>query len=93
MRSEKSGALSAASATALICERRRTQFFERERRVDSAGMVEIAVDQTVEQMSNVEAPGSACGVRITNDVDRATVAQQVIELRIIFKLINPIQVD
>src|SRR5947209_18727359 len=56
-------------------------------------MIEVAVDQSVEKMADVESSGPANRVGITNDVNRAAVAQQVIELRMIGKLVDAREVD
>ena len=66
-----------------------TELVERQGRVNSARMVEIAVDETVEQMADVEPAGSAGRVCVTYDVDRAAVAQQMIEFRPIGQFVDP----
>src|SRR5262245_36279805 len=55
-------------------------------------MIEIAVYQSVEEMTDVEPALPTRGVRVAYDVNRATVAQQMIELRPIGQLIDPLQV-
>src|SRR4029078_5488748 len=76
-----------------VDERASSQFFEWKLRVDPAGMVQVTVDQPVEQVTNVEAPGPSRRVRVANDVNRAAIAQQMIELRPIGKLIDPLKGD
>ena len=65
------------------------QLVKRQRRVDPAGGVEVAVYQPVEDMTNVKPPRPSSSIRVADDVDRAAVAQQVIELRPIGELIDP----
>ena len=43
-------------------------------------MVEMAVDQAVEQVTNVESASGTGGVQVTYDVDRTAVAHQVVKL-------------
>src|SRR3954470_19455647 len=57
------------------------QLVERQRGIQPARIVQIAVDQTVEEMPDIEPTLPTRGVRVANDVDRATVAQQMIPLR------------
>ena len=88
MRCQKSDAPSAAPRC-LVDKGAAAELVERQRRVNSARMVEIAVDETVEQMADVEPSSSAGRVCVTYDVDRAAVAQQMIEFRLIGELIDP----
>ena len=69
------------------------QLVERQRRVHPARVVEVAVDQAVEEMADVEPALPAGGVGVAHDVDRAAVAQQVIELRPIGEFVDPLEVD
>ena len=92
MRSEKSGAPSAARTASLIM-RAPPQFVKRQCRVDPARAVEVAVGQAIEDMADVDPALPAGGVRVTHDVDRAAVGQQVIELRPIGEFVDPLQVD
>ena len=55
--------------------------------------IEIAIDETVEEMADIKSADPAGGVCITHDVDRAAVAQQMVKLCLISELIDPIQVD
>ncbi len=75
----------------LVDQRAPPQLVERQRRVDPARVIEIAVEQTVEEMANVEPAGPAGGIRVAHDVDRAAVGQQVIELRLIGQLVDPLR--
>src|SRR3974377_474698 len=77
----------------LVDEGTSPQFFERQIRVHPTGVVEIAVDQPIERMANVELAGSTGGVRITYDVDRAAIGQQMIELRPVGKFIDPLEIN
>ena len=77
----------------LVDERAPPQFVERQRRVDPARVVEVAVDQAVEEMADVEPALPAGGVGIADDVDRAAVAQQMIPLRAVGELVDPLEVD
>jgi hypothetical protein len=56
-------------------------------------MIQVAVDQTVEEMANIESALSAGGVRVAYDVDRAAVRQQIVELGVIGELVDPFQID
>ena len=56
-------------------------------------MTQVAVDQTVEEMANIESALSAGGVRVAYDVDRAAVGQQIVELGVIGELVDPFQID
>ena len=44
-------------------------------------------------MADVEPADPASSVRVTHDVDRAAIGQQVIEFRLIGKFVDPFQVD
>ena len=57
------------------------QFVETQRRIHQSGVVEVAVDQAVEHVADVESAGPARDVRIADDVDGAAVAEQVVPLR------------
>src|SRR6478752_3819156 len=56
-------------------------------------MIKVAVDKSVEQMTNVKRAASTGGVRVTDDVYRTAVGQQVVEFRTIRKVINPVKID
>jgi len=56
-------------------------------------MIQVAVDQTVEEMANIESALSAGGVRVAYDVDCAAVGQQIVELGVIGELVDPFQID
>ena len=72
MRCEKSGDPSAACASALIRERRRSSA-NGSVRVHSARVVEVTVNKTIKEMANVEPADPAGGVRVADDVDCAAV--------------------
>ena len=69
------------------------QFVKLQRRVYPARVLEVAVDQPVEEMANVEPAPPAGRIRIAHDVDRAAVGQQMIELRLIGELVDARQID
>src|SRR5262249_443997 len=69
------------------------QFVEWQRRVHPAGVVELTVDQAVEEMPDIESADPASGVCVAHDVDRAAVAQQMIEFRSIGEFVDPRQID
>src|SRR5215468_2690891 len=56
-------------------------------------MIQVAVDQAVEEMADVEPALSAGGVRVAYDVNRAAVGQQVVELGTIGQFVDPRQID
>ena len=57
----------------LIDQRPSSQLVERQRRVHASRMIEIAVDQPVKEMADVEPALPPGGVRVTNDIDGAAV--------------------
>src|SRR5262249_46095602 len=77
----------------VIDQRASPQFVERQRRVHSSRVEEVAVDQSVEEMADVEPPLPPGSVRVTNDVDGAAVGQQIVELRPLGELVDPRQID
>ena len=92
MRSEKSAAPSAVPGR-LIDQGAPSQFVERQGRVDPARKIEVAVDQAVEEMTDVEPADPAGGVRVADDIDRAAVGQQMIEFGVIGEFVDPREVD
>src|SRR5918993_5947782 len=64
------------------------QFVKRQRRIHPARMIEVAVDQTVEKMADVEPALPTGSVRVAYDVDRAAIAQQVVELWVIGEFVD-----
>src|SRR5262245_56364121 len=56
-------------------------------------MIEVAVDQTIEEMTEFESALATRGVGVADNVDGAAVGQQMIKLRPIGQLVDPIQVD
>ena len=77
----------------LVNQRTTLQFVKRQRRINPARIIKVAIEQTVEQMPDVEAADPAGGVGISHDVDGAAVGQQVIELRPIGEFVDPRQVN
>ena len=69
------------------------QFVKRQRSVYPAGVVEVVIYQPIEEMTDVKPANPSGSVHVAYDVDRAAVAQRVIELRPIGELIDPRQVD
>lgn len=65
------------------------EFIKRQCRVNPARVVEVAVDQTIKEMADVKTAGSSGGIRVADDVDRATVGEQVIEFRPVGELVDP----
>ena len=92
MRCEKSGG-AIGRLRGIVDQGAPAQLLERQRRIHPARVIEVAVDQPVEEMADVEPAFPAGGVGVANDVDRAAVAQQVIELRPIGELVDPREVD
>src|SRR5262249_51510184 len=68
------------------------QLVERQGRVHPPRVVEVAVDQPVEEMADVEPPLPPGGVHVTNDVDGAAVGEQVVELRPVGEFVDPCQI-
>src|ERR1700722_4090452 len=56
-------------------------------------MVEVAVNQTIQQMANIKPAFPTGGICIADDVDGAAVGQQMIKLRLIREFVNPREVD
>ena len=52
-------------------------------------MVEVTINETIQEMADVESTLPARGVRVAHDVDRAAVGQQVIKFRPIGELVDP----
>src|SRR5262249_25651611 len=77
----------------LIDQRASPQFVQRQRRVHPPRVVEVAVDQPVDKMADIEPPVPPGSVRVANDIDRAAVGQQIVELRPIGKFVDPRQID
>ena len=76
-----------------VDQRAPAQLVERQRGVDPARVVEVAVDEAIEKMADVEPALPACGIQIANDVDRAAVAQEMVPFRPVGKLVDPFEVD
>src|SRR5690606_33903519 len=80
-------------ARSFVDPRAPAQFTKRQRRVDPARAVEIGVDETVEYVADRDTSDPAGGVRVTYDVDRTAVGQQVIELGPLGQLVDPLKID
>src|SRR5262249_51718714 len=68
------------------------QFVEWQRRVHPAGVIEVTIDQTVEEMPDVEPADPAGSVCVAHDVDRAAVSQQMIPLRPFGEFVDAVQI-
>jgi hypothetical protein len=77
----------------LIDEGASPKFLKRQGGVDTARVIEVAIDQTVEQMAQLERAAPAGGVRVTHDVYGAAVGQQMLEFGVIGEFVDPRQVD
>src|SRR5215831_14959992 len=60
-----------------VDQRAPAQLVERQRRVDPTRVVEVAVDEAIEEVADVEPALPARGIQVANDVDRAAVAQEM----------------
>src|SRR5580692_4034264 len=69
------------------------KFLKRQGGVDTARVIEVAIDQTVEQMAQLEPAAPAGGVRVTHDVYGAAVGQQMIEFGVIGEFVDPRQIN
>src|SRR5262245_33172432 len=72
----------------LIDPRTPAQLVKRQRVVDQSCAIDVAIDETVEEMTHIKSADPASGVRVANDVDRATVAQQMIKLWVIGQFVD-----
>src|SRR5262245_39607759 len=69
------------------------QLFERQARIQEARAIEIAVAPPVQDMADIEPADPAGKVGIADDIDRAAVAEQMIKLGSVRKLVDPLQID
>src|SRR6478672_8202730 len=76
-----------------VDQRAPAQLVERQRGVDLARVVEVAVDEAIEKMADIEPALPACGIQIANDVDRAAIAQEMVPFGTVGKLVDPFEVD
>ena len=65
----------------VIDPRTRTELRERQVGIYQAHAVEIAIDETIEEMAQIDTPRLAGDPCIAHDVDGATVRQQMVEFR------------
>src|SRR5215471_10424876 len=80
------------SLRGLIDPRTPAQLVKRQDVVDQSCAIDIAIDEAVQKMTDIKSADPASGVRVAHDVDRATVAQQVVKLWVISKFVDSIQV-
>src|SRR5215475_9625431 len=80
------------SPRGLVDPRTPAQLVKRQGVVDQSCAIDVAIDETVEEMTHIKSADPASGVRVANDVDRATVAQQMIKLWVISEFVDSIQV-
>jgi hypothetical protein len=66
------------------------EFVEWQRCVDPARFVELGIDQAVEVMADIEPAAPTGGVRVTHNVDRAAVGQQVVEFGMVGQFVDPL---
>src|SRR5262245_7290278 len=76
-----------------VDQRAPAQLVERQRGVDPARVVEVAVDEAIEEMADVEPALPACGIQVAYDVDRAAVAREMLPFWPGGKLVGPVEVD
>jgi hypothetical protein len=92
MRSEKSGA-SPAALCGDVDSRPPAQFWEQQGGIHGANAVEIAIDEAVQQIANIESARLAGGSRVPDYVDCAAVAQQLVKPRVSRELIDSSKID
>ena len=68
-------------------------FFKGRRRIHHPRVVEIPVNETVEGVAEIQAANPAGAIGIADDVDRATVAQQMVKFRLVRQFIDPFQLN
>src|SRR5262249_7761220 len=76
------------SSRSFVDARTPAQLLERQRGVQSTGTVEVAIDQAVQHVPKIDATDPTGRVGVANDVDRATVAQQIVELGLVGELVD-----
>ena len=69
------------------------QFCKRQVRIQEARAIEIVIAPAVQDMANVEPANPAGEVCIADNIDGAAVAEQMVKLGVIRKLIDPLEVD
>src|SRR4030095_14590240 len=80
------------SLCGLIDPRTPAQLVKRQGIVDQSSTIDIAIDETVEKMTDIKSPNPAGRVCVAHDVDRAAVAQQMGKLCVINEFVDPIDV-
>src|SRR5215472_13819379 len=81
-----------SSQRGVIDSRTPAQLVKRQGVVDQSCAIDIAIDETIEEMTDIKSPDPASGVCVAHDVDRATVAQQIVKLWVISEFVDPIDV-
>src|SRR5262245_10272560 len=76
----------------VIDSRTPAQLVKRQGVVDQSRAINITVNETVEEMTDIKSADSAGSVRVAHDVDRTTVAQQMVKFRVISEFVDPIDV-
>src|SRR5262245_21229074 len=69
------------------------QFFKWQRCVQSACAIKIAIAPTVHDMADIKPADPAGEVSVAHDIDCAAVAEQMIKLGLVRKLVDPLEVD
>src|SRR5690606_34467337 len=69
------------------------QLVERKGRVHPARIIEVAVDQTIQQMPYVEPAAPPGRVGVSNDIQCAVVAEEMVPFRLIGELVDPLDID
>src|SRR5262249_16023396 len=77
----------------LIDVRTAAQLFERQARIQEARAIEIARAPTLQDGADTEEADPTGKVGIADDIDRAAVAEQMIKLGSVCKLVDPLQID
>src|SRR5215510_10493895 len=77
----------------LIDVRTPAQFFKRQVRIQEARVIKIAIAPAVQDMADIQPADPAGEVCIADNIDGAAVAEQMVKLGMIRKLIDPVQVD
>src|SRR5262245_39844626 len=77
----------------LVDVRTPAQFFKRQALIQDAGAIEIAIAPAGQDMADIKSADPAGEVCIAHDIDRAVVAEQMVKLGSIRKLVDSFQVD
>lgn len=82
----------AGSQRGVIDPRTPAKFVKRQSVVDQSCAIDVAVDETVEEMTDIKSADPASGVGVAHDVNCATVAEQMVKLCVIREFIDAIHV-